>query len=99
MTDLPDPRHLVPAGIVALVAITVRATLADKPRPWRVVLLEAVSTGCLALIAYYGSVGLPAALGGPLSPEFAVAASCTAAVLGWAVIVRVLRRVLGIGES
>jgi hypothetical protein len=99
MTDLPEPRHLLPAAIAAGVAIVVRISLADKPRPWGVVALDCIATACLAPIVYYGSVGLPGALGGPLTPEFAGAVSSVAAILGWSVVVRVLRRFLGVGQD
>jgi hypothetical protein len=70
------------------VAIAVRASLPEKPRPLRVVLLDAVATAGLATAIYHVSLGWPAGLGGPLNPQFAFGMSVLGAVLGWAAVVR-----------
>jgi hypothetical protein len=77
------------AGVIAAaVAVVVRATLADHPRAWKVVLLDAISTAGLAWAAFHLLLGWPTQMGGPLNEQFAFGAAVFLAVLGWAGIVR-----------
>lgn len=77
------------AGVAAAaVAVVVRWSLPEKPRPMREVLLDAIATAGLAVAIYHVALGLPSGLGGPLNPQFAFGMSVLCAVLGWAALVR-----------
>lgn len=77
------------AGVAAAaVAVVVRATLAEQPRPWRIVILDAISTAGLAYASYHLLQGWPENLGGPLPDQFTFGGAVFMAVLGWAWLVR-----------
>ncbi len=103
MTDLPTPpppdrwsAWVDVAGVAAAaVAITVRATLAEKPRPWRVVMLDAISTTALAIVSYHLVRGLGIAFGFYVVTELAFGLAVCGAVVGWATLLRMLRRRMG----
>lgn len=84
MEEWPDAA----SATAAAVAVAVRASIADAPRSPRVVLLDAVATGGLTFLTFHALVGLPASLGGPLSPQFAAGLSGFLGVLGWATVTR-----------
>ncbi|UPY35488.1 phage holin family protein [Sediminicoccus sp. KRV36] len=76
------------SAAAAAVAVAVRASIADQPRSLRLVLLDAIATGGLSFLAFHALVGLPPALGGPVSAQFAAGLSGFIGVLGWATITR-----------
>lgn len=76
------------SAAAAAVAVAVRASIADVPRSRRVVLLDAIATGGLCFLAFHALAGLPPALGGPLSPQFASGLSGFLGVVGWASVTR-----------
>lgn len=92
MTDYPDPGHLVPSAAIGGLAVLARAVLAENPRPWSVILTDAVATCSLVTLAYYMLIRLPTSLGGPVSPEFAGGLAGLIAVIGWGAIERAIRR-------
>lgn len=88
------------AGVIAAaVAVVVRASLAEHPRAWRVVMLDAISTAGLAYAAFHMLLGWPEKIGGPLNEQFAFGAAVFLAVLGWAGIVRFAWRRWGGGQA
>lgn len=93
--SLPDKASVAAAAV----AIVVRASLQEKPRPWRVVLLDGISTAGLSFTVYHGAMGLPSGLGGPLNNQFAFCLSVFAAVLGWAAVTRWIWRRYHKGED
>lgn len=84
MEQWPD----VAAAAAAAVAVAVRASIADAPRPRKIVFLDAVATGGLAMLAFHMLAGLPPGLGGPIPSQFAAGAAGFIGVIGWASVTR-----------
>ena len=95
MTETPDPQNLIPAAMAGVAASLVLAASAPMHRPWRVILAQTAATTVLAFVIYYGAVGLPSWLGGPLNPSFAWALGTAGGVMGWEAALRWLRTKMG----
>lgn len=87
---MTEEDNLPPAAaiIAAAIAMVVRASLAQEPRPWRLVLLDSLATAGLSYAAHEMLIGLPEQLGGPLTARFALGASVVIGVIGWAALTR-----------
>jgi hypothetical protein len=89
MSELPEPAHLVPAGIAAIVAAMLRAATRERPKSLPALFADTLATMSLTVIAYYILIGHG------LDPNLTAGVSAGVAAMGWDVAMRMLRKRLG----
>jgi hypothetical protein len=89
MSEMPEPAHLVPAGIAAVLAAMLRAASQERPKSLPALIADTVATMSLTVIAYYILIGHG------LDPNLTAGVSAGVAAMGWDVAMRILRKKLG----
>jgi hypothetical protein len=89
MSELPEPAHLVPAGVAAVIAALLRAATHERPKSVLALVADTTATASLTVISYYILIGYG------LDANLTAGVSAGVAAVGWDVTMRILRKRMG----